>query len=89
MKEFKDVFEADKITPLAGAPMQIHLKQDDPSYRPIRVSHHKKVPLHLQEQADKTLKWFLDSGVIQEPLNQRTYHADDFVLALIVVVITH
>jgi hypothetical protein len=24
----------------------------------------------------------------QEPLNQRTYHADDFVLALVVVVIT-
>jgi hypothetical protein len=64
MKEFKDVFEADKITPLAGASMQVHLKQDDPSYRPIRVSHHRKVPLHFQEEADKTLKWFLDSGVI-------------------------
>jgi hypothetical protein len=61
MKEFKDVF---KITPLTGAPMQIHLKRDDPSYRPIRVSHHRKVPLHFQEEADKTLKWFLDSGVI-------------------------
>jgi hypothetical protein len=44
--------------------MQIHLKQDDPSYRPIRISHHRKVPLHFQEKADKTLKWFLDSGVI-------------------------
>jgi hypothetical protein len=64
MKEFKDVFEADKITPLTGAPLQIHLKRDDPSYRPIRVSHHRKVPLHFQEEADKTLKWFLDSGVI-------------------------
>jgi hypothetical protein len=64
MKEFKDVFEADKITPLTGAPMQIHLKRDDPSYRPIRVSHHRKVPLHFQEEADKTLKWFLESGVI-------------------------
>jgi hypothetical protein len=65
MKEFKDVFEADKITPLAGAPMQIHLKLDDPAYRrPIRVCHHRKVPLHFQEEADKTFKWFLDSGVI-------------------------
>jgi hypothetical protein len=64
MKEFKDVFEADKITPLTGAPLQIHLKRDDPSYRPIRVSHHRKVPLHFQEEADKTLKWFLDSGFI-------------------------
>jgi hypothetical protein len=33
---------------------------------------------------------FKDPGVItQEPLNQRTYHADDFVLAPVVVVITH
>jgi hypothetical protein len=64
MKEFKDVLEVDTITPLTGDPMQIHFKRDDPSYRPIRVSHHRKVPLHLQEEADKTLKWFLDSGVI-------------------------
>jgi hypothetical protein len=64
MKKFKDVFEANKITTLAGAPMQIHLKQDDPSYRPIRVSHHRKVLLHFQQEADKTLKWFLDRGVI-------------------------
>jgi hypothetical protein len=28
-------------------------------------------------------------SISQEPLNQRTYHADDFVLAPIVVVITH
>jgi hypothetical protein len=28
-------------------------------------------------------------GVSQEPLNQSTYHADDFVLAPVVVVITH
>jgi hypothetical protein len=47
MKEFKDVFEADKITPLTGAPMQIHLKWDDPTYTSIRVSHHRKVPLHF------------------------------------------
>jgi hypothetical protein len=64
MKEFKDVLEVDTITPLTGDPMQIHFKRDDPSYRPIRVSHHRKVPLHFQEEADKTLKWFLDSGVI-------------------------
>jgi hypothetical protein len=29
------------------------------------------------------------SAVQQEPLNQRTYHADNFVLAPVVVVITH
>jgi hypothetical protein len=64
MKEFKDVFASDKITPLTGDPMQIHLKRDDQSYRKIRVSHHRKVPLQFQEEADKTFKWFLDSGVI-------------------------
>jgi hypothetical protein len=42
--EFKDVFEADKITPLKGDPMLIHLKRDDPSYRPINISQHRKVP---------------------------------------------
>jgi hypothetical protein len=62
--EFKDVFEADKMTPLKGDPMQIHLKWNDPSYRPIRISQHRKVLLHFQEEADKTLKWFLDSSVI-------------------------
>jgi hypothetical protein len=56
MKEVKDVFGADKITPLTGAPIQIHLKWDEHSYRPIRVSHHRKVPLHFQGEADKTLK---------------------------------
>jgi hypothetical protein len=30
LKELKDVFEADKITPLNGSPMQIHLNRDDP-----------------------------------------------------------
>jgi hypothetical protein len=30
-----------------------------------------------------------DSPLIQDPLNQRTYHADDFFLAPVVVVITH
>jgi hypothetical protein len=44
--------------------MQIHLKRDDPSYRPIRISQHRRIPLHFQEEADKTFKWFLDSGVI-------------------------
>jgi hypothetical protein len=30
LKEFEDVFEADKITLLNGSPMQIHLNRDDP-----------------------------------------------------------
>ncbi len=64
LEEYADVFEAEKITPLHGSPMQIHLNRKDPAYRPVRVSHHRKVPLHFQEEADKTLKWFLDSGVI-------------------------
>jgi hypothetical protein len=62
--EFKDVLEAEQITPLKGDPMQIHLKRDDPLYRPIRISQHRKVPLHFRKEADKTLKWFLDSEII-------------------------
>jgi hypothetical protein len=44
MKEFKDIFEADKITPLTGDPMQIHLKWDDPSYcNKVRDRYEDKV----------------------------------------------
>jgi hypothetical protein len=57
--EFKDVFEADKITPLKGDPMQIHLKLDDPSCRAIRISQHREVLLHFQEEADKTYGFWI------------------------------
>jgi hypothetical protein len=38
---------------------------------------------------DQNIKKVTGGGSIQKPLNQRTYHADDFVLAPVVVVITH
>jgi hypothetical protein len=39
--------------------------------------------------SEKGSSRFYFGKVTQEPLNKRTYHADDFVLAPIVVVITH
>jgi hypothetical protein len=44
--------------------MQIHLMRDDPNYKPTRISTSRKVPLHFIKEADKTLDWFLKSGII-------------------------
>ena len=63
--EFKDVFDEDTVSPLKGDPMEIHLNKDDPSYKPIHVTTARKVPLHFQAEADKTLTLFLESGVIE------------------------
>jgi hypothetical protein len=75
MKEFKDVFEADTITPLTGDPMQIHLKRDDPSYRPIR-----DVVRNIKTDS----KWFckLDAfqGYYQIPLDEKSSYLTSFVL---------
>jgi hypothetical protein len=46
-----------------GEPMQIHLMRDDPNYKPTRISTSRKVPLHFKKKVDKTLDWFLKSGV--------------------------
>jgi hypothetical protein len=59
-----DVFYEETLTPVAGEPMQIHLMRDDPNYKPTRISTSRKVPLHFKKEADKTLDWFLKSGVI-------------------------
>jgi hypothetical protein len=62
--EFADVFDDETLTPVVGEPMQIHLMRDDPNYKPTRISTSRKVPLHFKKEADKTLDWFLKSGVI-------------------------
>ena len=64
--EFADVFDETVISPMTGEPMHVHLRKEDPGYRPTRVSAARRVPLHFAEEADKTLKWFLESGVITE-----------------------
>jgi hypothetical protein len=62
--EFADVFNDETLTPVLGEPMQIHMMHDDPNYKPTRKSTSRKVPLHFKKEADKTLDWFLKSGVI-------------------------
>jgi hypothetical protein len=44
--------------------MQIYLMREDPNYKPTRTSTSRSVPLHFKKEADKTLDWFLKSGVI-------------------------
>ena len=65
VSQYGDVFDESTITPMDCTPMKIHLRRDDPDYKPMRISTARKVPLHFQEEADKTLQWFLDSGVIE------------------------
>jgi hypothetical protein len=59
-----DVFNNETLTPVSGNPMQIHMMRDDPNYKPTRISTLRKVPLHFKKEADKTLHWFIKSGVI-------------------------
>ena len=71
--EFPDVFDDSKVTPIKGDPMKIHLNRNSPGYKPFKTNTARKVPLHFQEEADKTLQWFLDSGVIEKvPDNETT-----------------
>jgi hypothetical protein len=62
--EFADVFDDETLTPVVGEPMQIHLMRNNPNYKPTRISTSRKVPLHFKKEADRTLDWFLKSGVI-------------------------
>ena len=54
--QYPDVFDASKVTPLAGEPMVIHLNKESPDYKPRRTTSARKVPLHFQEEADRTLQ---------------------------------
>ena len=69
MEEFSDVFDDEKVTVMAGEPMRVHIDREDPKYKAIHVNAARRVPLHFQEEADKTLQWFLDSGVIEKVPN--------------------
>ena len=64
LEEFKQVFDDSRLTPMAGQPMSIHLNRDDPTYKPLRVATARKIPIHFEKEAAKTLQWFIDSKVI-------------------------
>ena len=62
--EFSDVFDEEKVTPMTCEPMTIDMRRDDPGYKPVRVSSPRATPVRFADEAAKTLKWFLESGVI-------------------------
>ena len=66
LEEYADVFKSDVVTPVKGPPMSISLNRSSPDYNPVRVSKARKVPQHFQEEADRTLQWYLESGVIEK-----------------------
>jgi hypothetical protein len=63
-EEFADVFDSSEVTAMEGAPMQIHLRRSDPKYKPCKMYRARLIPHHWEEEADKTIQWFLDSGVV-------------------------
>ena len=50
------------------APMQIHLRRDNPSYKPLKVNVARKMPKHFQVKADDLIKNLIASGVIVSSL---------------------
>jgi hypothetical protein len=66
--EIADVFSDEKITLAVGEPMQRHMKQDNSTYKPTRVSQVRKVPLRFQSEA--SLKRF-DTADASKPFSTR------------------
>ena len=71
-EEYKHVFDDAKVTPMSGKPMVIHLNRSHPDYRPLKTTTARKVPLHFQAEAEKTLQWYIDSGVIERVPDSET-----------------
>ena len=63
--EFHDVFDEETITPMTGDPLHIHVRRDDPNYKPLRVFTARKVPLHYAKEAGELVDLMLKSGVIE------------------------
>ena len=71
LAEFQDVFQEEKVTPMHGEPMHIHIRKNDPEYRPLRMKVARRTPKHFQKDADELIKKLLDSGVIAKvPANE-------------------
>ena len=71
LEEYKDVFDEETLTPMAGDPMHIHLRRDDPTYKPLRITTARRTPLHFKKEADKLIKDLLARGVIEKvPANE-------------------
>ena len=71
IEEYSDVFDEEALTPMAGPPMHIHLRRDDPDYKPLRISIARRTPLHFKGAADRLIKELLERGVIEKvPTNE-------------------
>lgn len=64
MDLFPDVFDDSSITPMKGDDMIIYINKEAPDYKPLRILTARPVPIHYKEEAKKTLKLLLKSGVI-------------------------
>ena len=70
--DYQDVFDEETLSPMAGEPMHIHLRRDDPDYKPLKISIARRTPLHYKKEADKLVKDLLEKGVIEKvPANER------------------
>ena len=72
LEEFKEVFDEETLSPMAGDPMHIHLRREDPDYKPLKVTIARRTPLHFKKEADKLVRDLLEKGVIEKvPANER------------------
>ena len=71
-EEYKDVFDEETLSPMAGEPMHIHLRREDPEYKPLKITIARRTPLHFKKEADKLVRDLLEKGVIEKvPANER------------------
>ena len=68
--KYKSVFDTTKVTPIKGPPATIVLDREHPEYRPHHVTTARPIPLHYQAAADKCIKLFLESGVLERVPDQ-------------------
>ena len=64
--EYADVFDCSKVTPISGDPVSVTMNRAHPSYKPLRISNARRVPLHFEKEANKALSLFLESGVVEK-----------------------
>ena len=70
-EEFADVFQEDTLAPMKGTPMHVHLRRNDPKYKPLRVTTARRTPLHYKKEADLLIESLLASCVIEKvPANE-------------------
>ena len=71
--EFHEVFNETNLQPMDCDPVVIDLDRSKKGYKPLRIYQARRVPIHYQREAKKTLQWYVDSGVLRPvPSNVNT-----------------